>query len=311
MAEPADHPALRSLWERSSGWGSVTAFMWRRYVEEPPFGGVTMVLAESAAGEVVGSFAFLPQLVSVGGQEVRSCRPLAPIVGEGARARFENPLAHPVAGMYLYAVDALRARGDALIYMVPDPRWKRLLRMLPWFRAGSFPLYSVPLPLAAPLLLAPGDRACEVEPGDGRLDALWTRARSRHRCAVVRDGRTLPWKIWSGEYGVVGVERDGDLVGLAAAREKGDRQWLICDVLAADDDALASVLAAAVERGAEAAGSRVGKAAVLVTPAMEPVVRRLGFVRDAYDFPMLVHVLDAEIPRHDLDPSGWYVSAND
>ena len=44
---------------------------------------------------------------------------------------------------------------------------------------------------------------------------------------------------------------------------------------------------------------------------MEPVLRALGFLRDAYDFPLVVHVLDPSLTRHDISPAGWYVSAND
>ena len=230
-----DLPAVRRLWEAHTNWGTVTEALWQRYVVEPPFGGVTMVVADDPAGEVVGSFAFLPQLVSVGGREVRSCRPLAAAIADTARGGLAlNPLQHPAIAMYLRGAEAMRARGDALIYLVPDPRWGRVLRVLPWFRTGSFPLWKLPLPLAAPLPLGDGCRVVPVAPEDPRVDALWGAARAQYRCAVVRDRRTLPWKLWSGEYDVVGVERGGELVGLSASRAKGDRQWLVCDVLAAD-----------------------------------------------------------------------------
>jgi len=44
---------------------------------------------------------------------------------------------------------------------------------------------------------------------------------------------------------------------------------------------------------------------------MEPVVRSLGFVRDAYDFPFVVHILDQTISIDDVAPPRWYISAND
>ena len=44
---------------------------------------------------------------------------------------------------------------------------------------------------------------------------------------------------------------------------------------------------------------------------MEPIVRDLDFVRDAYDFPLVVHVLDSSLSKEDLNPSQWYFSAND
>ena len=44
---------------------------------------------------------------------------------------------------------------------------------------------------------------------------------------------------------------------------------------------------------------------------MEPVVRRLGFVQDAYDFPLVVHILDPNISMDEVAPTHWYISAND
>jgi hypothetical protein len=41
------------------------------------------------------------------------------------------------------------------------------------------------------------------------------------------------------------------------------------------------------------------------------VLRSLGFVRDAYDFPVIVHILNSAISKEDVAPSNWYVSAND
>jgi hypothetical protein len=48
-----------------------------------------------------------------------------------------------------------------------------------------------------------------------------------------------------------------------------------------------------------------------VTPSMEPIVRGLGFVRDDYDFPLVIHVLDESLRAEDVNPSRWYVTAND
>jgi hypothetical protein len=318
LHEPEDLPALRALWEAETGWGSITDTMWRRYVEEHPAGGSAIVVAtDRDSREIVGEFVFVPSLVWVQGREVRAFRPAAPIVSKRARGAFANPMHHPAVAMYNYAAKALRERGDGVIYMVPDPRWVRFLKMFPMLAAGTFPLWQVPVPLDAPLALGDGHAAAPIAPDDPRVDALWASTREQYRCAVVRDARALGWRLGGGEYDVVGIERAGELVGLSASRAKGDRQWLICDVMARDEGALHAALAAAVNLGharALADGDGPGavrKATVLVTPRMEPVARALGFVRDAYDFPLMVHILDASLSKADLAPAHWYVSATD
>jgi hypothetical protein len=314
-----DLPALQELWEENTNWGLPTQELWQQYVIDAPLGGATIVVAEDEqTGQMVGEFVFVPSLVSVSGREFRAFRLSAPIVAKSLRFRSPNPFSHPVVAMYRYAAAALRARGDGLIYTVPDPRWVRFFRMFPDFYGGTYPLWRLDLPLTAPLPM-PAD--CVVSPlhqlSGKRIDRLWNHWSKLHDCQVVRDSRCLPWKIGKGEYIVLGVERQGELIGLAASRRKGDRQWLICDVMAVNaDEALRATLIAvsnlAHEQTVNAPPEQpLRKVALLVTPLIEPVARRLGYVRDEYDFPVVVQVLNPAISKEDIAPSKWYVSAND
>jgi len=53
------------------------------------------------------------------------------------------------------------------------------------------------------------------------------------------------------------------------------------------------------------------KAAILVTPVFEPVLGGLGFRRDRYTFPLVVHRVSPELADEDVAPEHWYLSAND
>jgi hypothetical protein len=319
LVQEEDFPGVRRLWKEEAGWGTFAEEMWQRYVVEAPWGGISGTVAtDTNTGRIVGQFAFIPSLVSVNGREVRAFRPGAPIVARALRFRSPNPFSHPVVAMYKFAVKALRARGDGLIYMVPDSRWARLFKMFPFLQTGSFPLWRLTLPTAAPLALGRGFTSAPLASwDDGRVDELWSAARRLHGCMMVRDAKVLRWKLANATYEVTAVERGRALVGLVASRAKGDRQWLICDLLAADDgDSLRATLAAAANVAHAEALARTGaqeirKVAVLATPLMESVVRHLGFARDAYDFPLVVHVLDDSLQAENFNPSRWYVSAND
>lgn len=321
MSTEDDLPALQQLWMEETDWGALTEQMWQRYVVEAPMGGVAGAVAEED-GRLVGQFAFVPSLVTVDGREYRAFRMAAPIVAKTFRFTSPNPLAHPVAAMYLYTAKQLGARGDGLIYAIPDPRWVRFLRMFPRLQAGKFPLWRVDLPLAAEWPMPDGFTAAPFAAlDDPRVDRLWQAWSRFHPCSVVRDSRSLPWKIGSGEYEILGVERNvernGELAALVASRHKGDRQWLICDLMAADaGDPLRAAIVAVVNladrRAREAEPSKpIRKASVLATPVLEPLLRSLGFVRDDYDFPVVVHILNPDIRKDDVAPERWYVSAND
>lgn len=321
MVTENDLPALQKLWMEETDWGMLTEQMWQRHVVEAPLGGVSGAIAEED-GRIVGQFAFMPSLVTVNGREYRAFRPAAPIMAKTLRFVSLNPLAHPVVAMYLHAAKELGARGDGLIYMVPDPRWVRFFKMFPRLHGGKFPLWRIDLPLAEEWTMPNGFTAVPFASlDDERVDRLWQTWSRFHPCSVVRDSRSLPWKIGGGEYEILGIERTiengGELAGLVASRRKGDRQWLICDVMAADaDDSLLATIIAVVNlanrRALEAEPAKpIRKAAVLTTPVLEPALRALGFVRDDYDFPVIVHILNPDISKDDVAPERWYVSAND
>ena len=112
------------------------------------------------------------------------------------------------------------------------------------------------------------------------------------------------------------MERQGELVGLVCSRQKGERQWLICDMLAADDDACRATLMAvsnlAHARSIEAEPQApIVKVGILATPAMQPLLAGLGFSRDKYTFHLVIRTFDDSIAKEDVDPGRWYLSAND
>ena len=319
LATEEDYPLLLKLWEEDAGWGSFGTELLRESFIDTPFGTSQIVLTQEPDGEISGQFVFIPSLVSVDGREVRALRPFAPILKGRSRGslRNANPWKHPIAAMYRHATNALQSEGYGLIYMVPDPRWLRFFRMFSFLECGSHPLWSIPLPLAAELKLGDGFTAAPLEKWDSRVDELWERAKHLHPCLVVRTSRTLPYKVGRGGYTTLAIERGGEMVGLVASRQKGGKQWVICDLLAADmGDSLRATLAAAVNLSHEksvsaAADNPIHKVAVLTTHAMEPVIRSLGFARDAYDFPMAIHVLDPSLTKQAVAPGRGYASAND
>lgn len=318
LIDAGDLPALKKLWLAETDWGTITESLWQRYFVDTPEEISGVVATDAQTGEVVGQFIFNTFLVHIRGRQVRAFRPSAPIVSRQAhQIRSPNPMHHPVAAMYNHAVHALRERSDGLIYMMPDPRWTRFFKMFPALQVGSFPLWSLPLPLDAPRPLDPSIVVGTLDAFDERLDRLWQAWSATHPCSIVRDARMLRWRLGYGEFTLTVVERDGEPIGFVAGQPKGDRQWLLCDLLAADTGAsLDATLAAAVQVAhgkalAAPADKPLRKTAILATPTLEPALARLGFARDNYNFPFVVHVLDPSIAAADVAPSQWYASAND
>ena len=148
------------------------------------------------------------------------------------------------------------------------------------------------------------------------MDALWEAAREWMGVQLVRDGRVLPWKVGRGDYTVTAVERANTLVGLVASRQKGDRQWLVCDLVAADEPALRAALAAAVNEGHRAATAApadrpVHKVSVLGSGPTDAAARALGLTPETYKFVLFTERLDETIPEEAAAPARWTVCPND
>jgi hypothetical protein len=317
-----DEPALMKHWSEQSGWDHVNSEAWENRFLRTPLGPARFAVAEDASSQqILAQFAFIPSLVCVDGQEVAAYRPFAPIITKEARGLFLTPnfVDHPAVRMYREAVQDLKSTGTRLLYSVPDPQWLLLFGFAPvaTLQCAKFPLWSLQLPLAEPFPLHCSYAVGPAELSSERLDKLWQRAAEVHGCAVVRDSRGMSWKVGNDGYMVVGVERNGELIGLVASRPKGDKQWLICDLLSVDSgESLLATLAAACNLAhahalAASPEHPIRKVAVLATSGLTPVLQRLGFAPDTYEFPLMVHVLDPTLAKDVVAPTRWYVSAND
>src|SRR5690349_12776769 len=187
--EVADLPGLEQLWREETDWGEETLKSLHQWFMAAPFGKPRIVVArDDRSGEIVGQFRFMPALVSIDGRSVRAHRPFGTIITKAMRESMTslNPLKQPAVAMYLRAVEELKARGEQLVYMVPDPRWVRMFKMFGFLQTGSFPLWSRPAPLPAPLPLPDGFEAAEFASWDQEaVDRLWELARGLHGCMAV------------------------------------------------------------------------------------------------------------------------------
>ena len=188
--------------------------------------------------------------------------------------------------------------------------------MVPGFQHDTFPHWSIPLPLGRPFTLSSGYEAAELATWDEHVDRIFERTAAEYKCIVVRNAETFPKKSGPPEYTVLGVYRSGELVGAVASKQKGDRQWLICDFIAADKEATTETLKAVCNFANDRATDPhfvppLHKAGILATPNLLPILEQLGFKKDDYTFHLFVMLFGNELSKEDVHPSGWYVSAND
>lgn len=312
-------PRVEKLWREAALWGDQFDQI-RNWYDSAPFGRFHIIVAtDTASGETVGQFCFATTRAVASGVEISAVRPFGTIVtpAMSQAVSVSSPLDHPVIAMYSSGIQELQAIGVQLVYMLPDPRWLRLFKMFPATQTGTFPLWSLGLPLDKPMVLSQEFSVVPFKASDERLNHLWKKSSRLHNCMLLRNAAMLRWKISGHAYTTIAIERDGELVGIVASRQKGDRQWLICDMLCTDaGESMHATLAAASnvahEKSLRGEGKEaLHKVAVLATPLMQPVLQGLGFKRDNYDFLVAVEILDKKIAAEDVAPSRWYISGDD
>lgn len=314
-----DIDALVEFWRDHSGWDNIDRTEWERRFMNTPHGNASVAIAEDDKRQIVAQMIFIPSAVNVDERIVKAYRPFAMVLKKNETS---SPgylkLVDLVYKMYTKAIDSFKKQNIGLIHMIPDPRWSRLLRVFPALQMGGFPLWSLSLLALQKFEIPAGYEVEELTPTDIRIDALWEESRKLYGCAVIRNTATLPWKTSHGDYKITGISKAGVLKVLVVSIAKfKDKQWLICDMLTADaQHSLMMSLKAACNQAMEyrltlTGDQELNKVAILCTPLIETSLDALGFKKDNYKFPLLVHLLDQTLSKKQVAPERWYASAND
>lgn len=319
MATAGDHDALVSFWNEHAGWDQIEREIWEQRFIRTPYGPAEIAIAfDMENGELLGQFLFVPFRVAHKGQIRQGYRPFAPITQTKLRTQWEGgSLQQLIFQLYALGVQHLTDEGADVISMLPDPRWTRIFKMAPFFQIASFPLYSRALAGGDLPTLTDNSSLISLNLSDERIDALEKTQRFFYDSQIIRERSMLKWKLSLGHYYLFGIEKQGELTGFFAAVMKNDnRQWLVCDILAADTgpalkNCVVGAVLAAQQAKVDGTGPNLEKVALLATPTMQAALEPLAFYPDDYEFTLVVQPLDRQDKPEDWKPSGWYVSAND
>jgi hypothetical protein len=223
-----------------------------------------------------------------------------------------------VYGLCKAAVTAARERGFEMIYSLPERAWLPVFRLfprfgLPRFDAAAFGCAALPLDPATASRLEPSAWSVEARPVaqfGAEHEELWQSARESFpiSCGVVRDGGWLTFR----NSGRIAFEirrlEDGSLVGYSAIKRQ---TGLLADLLVRRPEHLQTVLAATALRLAHqphGPGALTHLKAML-TPALEPALRALGFEPVDYTFAFTCTTLGDGLEG--AAPERWYIMPGD
>lgn len=325
MATSDDVNAMARFWSENSGWDIIDSAEWNRRFTNTPFGdAVVSIATDDETKKIIGQFVFIPVTIAVSGKEVKAYRPFAPILQETLQTKFGIAALltgqHPILKMYQNVARDLTKQGVSLIYIIPDPRWSRVLQAFPSVMTHKFPLWSCSLPLDKGFELPVGVTTERIQPADPEVDSLWQQASGVYSAAIVRNSKTMIWKTSHGDFRVFAIRRNGEMIGwFAVVYKQKDHQWLICDMVTKDKvENLSITLKSACniiqqeDKMLPSSSTHSKKIALLATAAIEEIVKHIGFRQENYHFTLAVNMLDKNgIDKSKITPANWYVSAND
>jgi hypothetical protein len=325
MASPDDIDALVEFWSKNSGWDVIDREEWGKRFTDTPFGeAIVSIATDVLTKKIIGQFIFIPVKIAVNGKEVEAYRPFAPVLEHSLQSTFGIASLltgqHPILRLYTKVADELTKKGIALIYMIPDPRWSRIFKAFPYLMSHKFPLWSYPLPMHEYFALPSEVSVDRIEPSDPGIDLLWNRASTVYPAAMVRNCRMMTWKTIQGDYRIFAVRNTLEMTGIFTIIYKpSDHQWLICDLVTRNNEESLSLTLAAACNMIQSEDNKTlrdhnhpGKIALLVTPVIEQIVKKMGFMQEDYHFTLVVHLLNKDgIDTNHLLPQNWYASAND
>lgn len=333
--------ALGRLWAENMSDPAIASAIpdrMRWLYELGPDGPATTVLAiDAGSGQVVGCGSFFNHPTWVDGRRVRA----------GVLCDFAVTRAHRIAGAALAIQRALaeagRAAGLELLYGHPNEKsvavfkrigyrvvgetttWVKPLRSAYKLRAvlsrgWAAAMAAAPidlglrgLDLARSLRIVGGLRGEIVRPEDGRIDALWERARARYGVVGEKSSAYLGWRYGrfpTAAHQVFAVARPGEerLAAYAVYGVERGKAFLR-DLFAEDLDACAEALLVLLARHLRSGGIESVSLSYVGSHAFAERLRRAGFLQRPGKRPLVLHPegLAASPAARALDPESWFM----
>lgn len=320
-----DIDRIIKFWNENSGWENDMGLdeFNLRFCSSPYGEPIIMLAIDEDNNELVGQFSFLPVSVTINSRQLKSYRPFGAVFKESFREKFGIASfltgKHPVLVLYNKGADEALRKGATLTYLLPDPRWGKILSVMP-FQTKKFPLWSFNL---SQEILDFDSNICvtPIDPSDPAIDQLWEKAHLVNHCAITRNCLTLQTKnkISHGKFKMTGVYQNDRLIGVFSLRYKPEGyQWMIGDLLSFDNSETLKLTlqAACLEAKKEylqvdSEPDKSYKTAILATPLIEEIVKDIGFYKESYQFVLAVHLLDKQLSKKEVAPENWYVSDSD
>jgi len=319
LFEERDIPGILSLWESSSGWGSITEQQFDEWYIHTPFGRSLIIVATNELDEIAGQIAFIPATIFLDGKELKALRLSAPILHENFRLTdLRNPR-HPAFSMVKRGIELGVKMGYHVLYSLPAHGWIGFMKLMPKF--GMPDGYTAEYDCVA--ISLNDESGYEEESGNHLIvyttdsfnesyDQLWADAIQMFpvSCGVVRSSSQLQWKI--SHHLVFEVREDERLLGYAAYKKT---DGLLVDMLARNPGDLKRVFFASVRamhlKNPNHEVISFEEIKLMLSPQIKSLIAGIKYQPVKFQFAFGCCPLQLSVDQNSIHPEKWYIMPND
>lgn len=312
-----DMEKVLELWEKYSGWGSITKEQFKNWYSNTPSGACIIIVALNTNQQIVGQIIFIPALLHLHGAEVKALRFSAPIIDSTIRLADLKRSDHPVIAMIRYGVEVARKQEHKVVYSHPAYGWLPVLRSFPrLIQSESYNCFGISLCDKTTLIPVNRNFTVNLNHGlfDDEYDRLWSDAVQNFpiSCGIARHARGLNWKL--GGYTVLEVRqtKSQKLEGYVALKQQ---TGLLGDMLASKQEQIQEILTTVIHAIHHSNPDRIpvtcSEVNGMYTPLLQSALQNINHHQNSFRFAFGCFPLDDTIAYDAIKPSSWYMMPND
>jgi hypothetical protein len=225
---------ILGLWERDSGWGSISVEQFHIWHTHTPNGKCIIIITTTNEGEIIGQMVLRPTTFFSNGIKVSGYRLMAPIIKEGYRGKSIRDFDHPVYAMTRFGIRLAVQKNIDIVYAIPSLGWVNGLKTFPNFGLPDpkiliFDCIGIDISIAG--LPAEKDElnfTIKQSVISEDHEILWRKFISSAGKITAVD-RTVDWLRWKRSNQIILELRNlsGDLLGVIVIRPDGQVSELI------------------------------------------------------------------------------------
>jgi hypothetical protein len=317
LFEESDMDGILRLWKEESGWGEITTKQFNDWYINTPYGRCLIIVAADDENKIAAQIVYSPSRMIVDNKEIKTLRGSAPILSSTLRQSNLRTFDHPAFGLIKKGFEVASEKGFQYIYTFPSYGWLGMLQLFPRLMPNpcetvSYDCFAISLEETHTLQTLKNDYYITISSViTDEYDTLWQDAIQEMpvKCGIARHSNWLQFGMGPNLLLETRRTSDNKLIGYMILKKD---TGLIADILARNETDLKNVFLYSINaihhKNAARIPIAITQLKVMHTKNMEPVINKIGFLKDNYRFAFGGYLLDTTIDFEKIKAENWYMT---